>query len=127
MLSNQHGLGDNGPINPWTGDPATGTTTVTEAELAARRTNPIPALLCHGLDDPWHRSRTSDTSKITVPILSAASWFGQGLRGRGSFEGLTHGASAQRWLTVHPGRHEEWFYLPESVALQQRFFDHFLK
>ncbi|NEW56095.1 CocE/NonD family hydrolase, partial [Nocardia cyriacigeorgica] len=30
VLSNQHGLGDNGPLNPWTGAPATGTPTLTE-------------------------------------------------------------------------------------------------
>src|SRR5262249_47588975 len=28
---------------------------------------------------------------------------------------------------AHPGRHEEWFYLPYGMELQKRFFDHFLK
>jgi len=127
VLSNQHGLGDNGPRNPWTGQPATGADTLTADELAARRTDPLPELRDHVLDDTWHQARTPDLTKITVPILSAANWFGQGLHGRGNFEGFLRAASAQRWLHVHPGRHEEWFYLPESVALQQRFFDHYLK
>ena len=32
-----------------------------------------------------------------------------------------------KWLEVHPGRHEEWFYLPYGVDLQMRFMDYFLK
>ncbi|GAA2059013.1 CocE/NonD family hydrolase [Williamsia deligens] len=127
VLSNQHGLGENGPVNPWTGQPATGAETLSNDDLAARRTDPIPALREHILDDDWHRARTPDVSQITVPVLSAANWFGQGLHGRGNFEAFTSAASVDRWLAVHPGRHEEWFYLPDSVALQQQFFDHFLK
>ena len=42
---------------------------------------------------------------------------------------LSHRAwrSKQKWLEGHPGRHEEWFYVPYGMALQKRFFDHFLK
>lgn len=127
VLSNQHGLGANGPVNPWTGELATGTETLDERELLARRTDPLPVLREHVLDDAWHRARTPDLTRITVPVLSAANWFGQGLHGRGNFEGFLGAASADKWLEVHPGRHEEWFYLRESVALQQRFFDQFLK
>ena len=127
VLSNQHGLGDNGPTNPWTGEPATGKGTLTQQELAARRTDPLPTAREHVLDDDWYRARTPNPDEITVPVLSAANWFGQGLHGRGNFEGFTRGASHDKWLEVHPGRHEEWFYLPRSVALQQRFFNHFLK
>ncbi|NEW37713.1 CocE/NonD family hydrolase [Nocardia cyriacigeorgica] len=127
VLSNQHGLGDNGPLNPWTGAPATGTPTLTETQLAANRTDPLPHLREHALDDSWHRARTPDPANIQAPILSAANWFGQGLHNRGNFEGFTRAGSTDKWLEVHPGRHEEWFYLPESVALQQMFFDHYLK
>jgi uncharacterized protein len=127
VLSNQHGLGSNGPINPWTGGPATGEQTLSESELATRRTDPLPGLRAHPLDDGWHQARTPDLSKITVPVLSAANWFGQGLHNRGNFEGFRGVASLDKWLEVHPGRHEEWFYLPHRVELQQRFFDHFLK
>ncbi|MVU77178.1 CocE/NonD family hydrolase [Nocardia sp. ET3-3] len=127
VLSNQHGLGDNGPINPWTAAPATGAETLTEQQLAARRTDPLPALREHPFDDAWHRARTPDLSKITVPVLSAANWFGQGMHNRGNFEGFAGAGSADKWLEIHPGRHEEWFYLPRSVALLLRFFDHFLK
>ena len=127
VLSNQHDLGDNGPTNPWTGEPATGKQTLTQQQLAARRTDPLPAAREHVLDDDWYRARTPEPDKITVPVLSAANWFGQGLHGRGNFEGFTGAGSRDKWLEVHPGRHEEWFYLPDSVAMQQRFFNHFLK
>lgn len=127
VLSNQHGLGSNGPINPWTGHQATGEQTLSESELAQRRTDPLPGQREHVLDDGWHQARTPDLSKITVPVLSAANWFGQGLHNRGNFGGFSGVDSLDKWLEVHPGRHEEWFYLPHRVELQQRFFDHFLK
>ncbi|MHB9849057.1 CocE/NonD family hydrolase [Streptomyces krungchingensis] len=127
VLSNQHGLGTNGPAHAWTGKPGTGPHTLTEQELGERRTDLLPMFREHPLDDDWHQARTPDLSKVTVPVLSAANWFGQGLHNRGNFEGFTAVASAHKWLEVHPGRHEEWFYLPQSVVLQQRFFDRFLK
>ncbi len=57
----------------------------------------------------------------------AANWGGLGLHSRGNFEGYTRSAARQKWLEVHAGRHEEWFYLPYGLDLQRRFFDHFLK
>ncbi|MGO8965022.1 CocE/NonD family hydrolase [Mycobacterium sp.] len=127
VLSNQHGLGTAGPVNPWTGKLATGDDTLTEQELAARRTDPLVEFLAHPFDDELYTARTPDLTKITVPLLSAANWFGQGLHSRGNFEGFAGAASAAKWLEIHPGRHEEWFCLPNSVAMQMRFFDHFLK
>src|SRR6202048_5434062 len=50
-----------------------------------------------------------------------------GLHPRGDFGAFTQAASKQKWLEGHPGRHEEWFYVPYGMALQKRFFDHFLK
>ncbi|WP_275559415.1 CocE/NonD family hydrolase C-terminal non-catalytic domain-containing protein [Streptomyces sp. 5-6(2022)] len=62
-----------------------------------------------------------------MPFLSAASWGGYGLHPRGNFEAFTQAASPRKWLEAHPGRHEEWFYLDQGIALQKRFLDHFLK
>ena len=59
--------------------------------------------------------------------MSAANWAGFGLHPRGNFEAFTQAASTQKWLECHPGRHEEWFYLEQGIALQKRFLDHFLK
>jgi predicted acyl esterase len=125
VLSVQHGnpatLDD-----PWLGDRASGPDELGEEELAANRSDPReqppPAL-----DGRGYRERSADWPRITVPFLSAASWGGFGLHSRGNFEAFTEAASTEKWLEAHPGRHEEWFYLPYGLRLQKRFLDHFLK
>ena len=42
---------------------------------------------------PITGSASADLSKVTVPLLSAANWGGQGLHPRGNFEGFTRAAS----------------------------------
>jgi len=127
VLAVQHGRGVNGPIDPWTGEPATGPETLTEEQRTANRTDILGDVRRHKLDDDYHRFRSGDLSKITVPLLSAANWGGLGLHSRGNFDGFVESSSPQKWLEVHPGRHDEAFYLPYAVELQKRFFDHFLK
>jgi len=68
-----------------------------------------------------------DWSKITVPLFSAANWGGQGLHPRGNFEGFVRSASKQKWLEVHGIEHWTHFYTDYGVALQKKFFGHFLK
>jgi predicted acyl esterase len=127
VLTAQHGRGTNGPIDPWLGEPATGPETLTEDELLANRGLPLASYREHDLDDVFHRSRSAEFDRVTAPLLSAGNWGGLGLHSRGNFEGFTESASDQKWLEVHAGRHEEWFYLPYGYDLQRRFFDHFLK
>jgi uncharacterized protein len=50
-----------------------------------------------------------------------------GLHPRGNFEGYLAAASPQKWLEVHGGSHYTPFYRKEGVALQKRFFGHFLQ
>jgi predicted acyl esterase len=126
VLAVQHGRGDNGPPDPWLGAPATGPTLST-TELQRGRADFLGEIKQHHLDDAYHHSRSADLSQVTVPLLSAANWGGLGLHARGNFEGFTGSASTQKWLEVHPGRHEEYFYLPDGMGIQKRFFDHFLK
>ena len=64
---------------------------------------------------------------MNVPLLTCANWGGQGLHPRGNFEGFMRAASAHKWLEVHGGSHWAPFYTDYGVALQKRFFDHFLK
>lgn len=127
VLSAQHGLGERGPRDPWLGEPATGPETLSEEELCANRSDPMESYRAHDLDDEFHRSRSPDFDRVAVPLLSAANWGGLGLHSRGNFEGFARSASERKWLEVHAGRHEEWFYLPYGYDLQRRFFDHFLK
>ena len=123
----QHGLGTNGPRSRATGELVSGPETLTDAELAANRCNFGADLLAHPLDDDYSKSRSPDWSKVTVPLLSAANWGGQGLHPRGNFEGFMRAASTQKWLEVHGIEHWTHFYTDYGRELQKRFFDHFLK
>jgi uncharacterized protein len=125
VLSVQHG-NPKTLMDPWLSERASGPDELSEEELAANRADPR-ARTAGPLDDEDYRSRSAAWRKVTVPFLSAASWGGFGLHSRGNFEGFSQAASTQKWLETHPGRHEEWFYLPYGMELQKRFLDHFLK
>src|SRR5437879_3704066 len=61
------------------------------------------------------------------PPHPAALCGGQGLHPRGNFEGFMRSASKQKWLEVHGIEHWTHFYTDYGVALQKKFFGHFLK
>ena len=126
ILINQHGNGQ-GHLDPWMLEAATGPENLSEDELIANRADPMKELTEHTLDDEYYKGRTADFSKIKVPLLSAANIGGLGLHSRGNFEAFGRAASTQKWLEIHPGRHEEWFYLEKPMQMQKRFLDHFLK
>jgi predicted acyl esterase len=81
----------------------------------------------HPLDDGYHHERSPDWSKVTVPLLSAGNWGGQGLHLRGNIEGFVRAASSEKWLEMHGLEHWTEFYTDYGVALQKRFFGCFLK
>ncbi|KAI7977242.1 hypothetical protein EIK77_000006 [Talaromyces pinophilus] len=126
VLSNQHG-NPRGQMDPWLKELATGPEQLSEDELAANRGDPASSFLNHPLVDEYYRGRSADWSKVTVPFLSAANLGGFGLHGRGNYEAFNRAASTKKWLEIHPGRHEEWFYLDEKMKMQRQFLDHFLK
>jgi len=123
----QHGLGERGPRSVVTGDLVCGPVTLSEEELARNRADMWGNIQRHPLDDDYYRSLSPDWSKVTVPLISAANWGGQGLHLRGNIEGYLHAASAQKWLEVHGGPHWSAYYSDYSNTLQLRFFDHYLK
>jgi predicted acyl esterase len=126
VLPNQHG----NAASPWkdrsTGERTTGPA-LSDALLAGNRADPVGNRSKHPLDDAYYRQQTPDLSRITVPLLSAGNWGGMALHLRGNVEGFTRSASTAKWLEMHVGTHYEAFYLPDSVALQKRFFDFYLK
>jgi uncharacterized protein len=126
-LGVQHGVGDRGPVNPNTGETISGPETLSEEELAANRSTFGQDIAARPLDDAHHRERSPDWSQVTVPMLSAANWGGQGLHPRGNFEGFVRSASRQKWLEVHGLEHWTHFYTDYGVGLQKKFFGHFLK
>ena len=127
VMTVQHGRGERGPRSTVTGELVCGPETLSEDELAKNRANMWRDFSTRPLDDTYYRERSADFSRITVPLLSAANWGGQGLHPRGNFEGYTRAASREKWLEVHGGSHWAPFYTDWGVALQKRFFDFFLK
>jgi predicted acyl esterase len=123
----QYGLGTRGPRSRVTGELVCGPETLSDAELAANRTNLSADLAAHPLDDQYSKERSPDWSRVNVPLLSAANWGGQGLHPRGNFEGFMRAASTQKWLEVHGIEHWTHFYTDYGRELQKRFFDYFLK
>ncbi|MDB5957499.1 CocE/NonD family hydrolase [Ramlibacter sp.] len=123
----QHGRGERGARSAVTGELVCGPETLPDEELAKNRVNMWQEFLEHPLDDAYYRARSPDFSRIEVPLLSAANWGGQGLHLRGNIEGFMRSASPQKWLEVHGGAHWAEFYTDYGVALQKRFFNHFLK
>jgi predicted acyl esterase len=122
----QHGLGDRGARSRATGEPVAGPETLSDEELAAARADFGAEIRAHPLDDEYHRARSADWPRITVPLLTAANWGGQGLHTRGNFEGFTRAASPGKWLEVHGLEHWTHFYTDYGVGLQKRFFACFL-
>ncbi|HXJ82272.1 MAG TPA: CocE/NonD family hydrolase [Candidatus Methylomirabilis sp.] len=124
----QQGRGRRGYRSRMNGDWVSGPETLSEEELGARRSDFYEECWKHPLaGDEYWRSRMPDWSKVTVPLLSAANWGGQGLHPRGNFEGFVRSASKQKWLEVHGIEHWTHFYTDYGVALQKKFFGHFLK
>ncbi|MBF8184588.1 CocE/NonD family hydrolase [Nonomuraea sp. K274] len=123
----QHGTGERGPRSPVTGELAAGPETLSEEELAANRINPGQDILDRPLDGDYYRDRSPDFSKITVPLLSSGNWGGQGLHPRGNLEGYLAVPSEQKWLEMHGDTHFSPFYTDHGIALQKRFFGHFLR
>jgi predicted acyl esterase len=126
VLSNQYGSGKSTHRDRLTGERTTGPD-LPDAILKGSRAEHPNDRLAHGLDDAWNRARAANLPAIEVPLLSAANWGGPGMHLRGNFEGYLRAGSKQKWLYAHIGTHYESFYLPHYVAIQKRFFNHFLR
>ena len=123
----QYGLGERGPKSPATGALVCGDVTMSDTELAANRCQFGQDILSHPADDVYHRERSAQWDKITVPFLSAGNWGGQGLHLRGNSESFMRAASKHKWLEMHGLEHWTHFYTDYGIQIQKRFFAHFLK
>ena len=127
VVSVQHGVGDRGARKPVTGETIAGPETLSEDELTRNRVDLDGEARRRPLIDDYYRARMPDFSKIEAPLLSAGNWGGMGLHPRGNFEGYLRAGSQQKWLEVHGDTHFTHFYSNYGVALQKKFFGHFLK
>jgi len=123
----QYGLGERGLRSRVTGELVSGPETLPEEELEKNRFDIKKFILERRFDSPDYQERNPEYDKITIPLLSAANWGGQGLHPRGNFEGFLEAASDQKWLEAHGDAHWTHFYTNYGVDLQKRFFGHFLK
>ena len=123
----QHGRGNRDFRSRINGEWCTGPETLSNEELENNRSNYGQDLLDHPLIDDYWRARMPDFSKIDIPLLTAGNWGGVGLHPRGNTEGFMHAATRQKWLEMHGLDHFTHFYTDYGVALQKRFFGHFLK
>jgi uncharacterized protein len=129
VLPVQHGQGERGwRSHIHEGEWVSGPQTLDDAALAASRRDWRQDARNNRLaSDGFWKARLPDFSRITVPLLSAANWGGQGLHLRGNVEGYLLARSAQKWLELHCFEHWTEFYTEAGIALQKRFFGHFLK
>lgn len=127
VMNVQYGRGENARKHPVTGESVAGPITLTDDELAANRVNAFEELKKHPFDGPWHRERSADLSKVTLPLLTCANWGGQGIHPRGNFNGYIESPSEQKWLEAHGDSHWSLFSSAYGLDLQKRFFDYFLK
>jgi uncharacterized protein len=123
----QYGLGERGPRSGVTGALVCGDENLSDDQLAKNRCSFGDEILIHPLDDEYHKARSPQWDKVTVPLLSAANWGGQGLHPRGNFEGFIRAASKHKWLEAHGLEHWTHFYTDYGRTLQRRFFDFHLK
>ena len=122
----QHGF-NSGKKNLNTGVPVCGDESLSEPQLLKNRENMWEAFLSRETWDDYYEERSPDLSRVTIPLLTAANWGGQGLHTRGNFEGFVRSKSKDKWLEVHGGSHWAPFYTDYGIGLQKRFFDYFLK
>ena len=87
----------------------------------------IDNLLERPLNGPWYEERSARLDRIAIPALVVANWGGLGLHLRGTILGYLGIASREKWLKVQSGSYFLTFLRPESVALQRKFFDRYLR
>ncbi|MDH3498972.1 MAG: CocE/NonD family hydrolase, partial [Acidimicrobiia bacterium] len=127
VVPKQHGLGRRGHKSRFTGDYVSGPETLTDEELGSNRAPFGHDLVAHPLIDEYWESRAPDLQNIDVPLLSAGNWGGMAMHLRGNVEGFVQAGTDQKWLELHGLQHWTHFYTSYGVALQKRFFGHFLK
>src|SRR5258708_31490607 len=110
-----------------TGERNDGPASLSPAELAANRVDYVELLRAHPTNDSWYRERSARLDRIDIPALVVANWGGLGLHLRGTITGYQGLASRDKWLKVQSGSYFLTFLLPESVALQRKFFHRYLK
>jgi len=120
VVVDQHGNGATPLVDSITGAKPTGEPLSPEL-LKINRVPPVDTFMAYPLDGAYYHQKTPDPSRIQVPFLDVGNWAGW------SIEGYLTAASKEKWLRIQSGDHLTPFYSEEALALQKRFFDHYLK
>ena len=120
VVTDQHGNGESPLMDTITGQRTTGEARSPEL-LKQDRVGPVDAWLSQTLDGAFYHERTPDPSRIVSPLLCVGNWEGW------SEKGYVAAASKAKWLRIETGDHLTPFYSEESLTVQKRFFDYFLK
>lgn len=126
LLPNQNGNAGTRYKDSGTGLSPTGAA-LSDDLLKANRKNLVESAREHPLLDAYNEERNAKLSRIRTPLLSAGNLSAAGLHGRGNYEGFMQASSPEKWLSLHTGTHDDSFYSDEGIALQHKFFDHYLK
>jgi putative CocE/NonD family hydrolase len=86
----------------------------------------------HRLDDQFWKDRSTDPSKIEVPMLTMSAWPNWGGVGhlRGTTEGFKEVASKNKRMVIYTAQFTQRtisFYTPDGTREHLRWFDRFLK
>ncbi len=122
----QHGVGERGRRSAVTGELVAGPETLDPSVLQSLTVDHVAEMARRPLFDEWYAERTADLARIEVPVLSATNW-AHDLHTRAGFEAFLAVGTDQKWLEVHGCEHWVHFYTDYGLALQRRFFDHFLR
>lgn len=95
--------------------------------MAGKTVNVRENIMGHEFIDSYYKDHTSDSSKITIPVLSCGNWGGNALHLRGNVEGYLNASSEEKFLEIHGLEHFTEFYIDYGRNMQQAFFDHYLK
>jgi predicted acyl esterase len=85
--------------------------------------------LPRSVDDPYYATRNAmqaAIAEIDIPVLICGSVSDQAKHSRDAFENFVSIRSENKWFYVHRGSEWASYYAERGLALQKRFFDHFL-
>jgi putative CocE/NonD family hydrolase len=127
VKSVQHGLGESGYRNEFTGMLVSGDEEISEEE---RRRNWVDTdifeqHMAHPLDDGFYEGRQAQWDRITIPVLSVGCWGAVDVHTRGNTEGFMNAASKHKWLVMRETDNFAGVY--NQFDLQRRFYDWALK
>ncbi|PWN51796.1 acyl esterase [Violaceomyces palustris] len=100
---------------------------LSDEQLAANRVDWEKLMREHTLLDDWWKERIADPRDVDVPFLTVANWCGVPVSTVSEFPLFKNASSKHKWLRVITGKHVKPMYDADSLLVQKRFLDYWLK